>query len=87
MSPIAGGAGRQESADSVEKLEKLGALKIPPNSMRSDFSRSMPSWISSGGFRRIFGQTCWPPTSFLSCWLQGAAKFRSVAKKEFFNIG
>jgi hypothetical protein len=34
--------GRQ-TADSVEKLEKLGALKIPPNSMRSVFSRLTPS--------------------------------------------
>jgi hypothetical protein len=58
----------------VEKLEKLAASKILPNSTTSDFSRSTPPVIGCGGFRRIFCQSYWSPTSFLCRRLQGAAK-------------
>ena len=45
--------GRLLGADCVEKLEKLGASKIPPILEMIDFSPSIPLNTDCGGFRRI----------------------------------
>jgi hypothetical protein len=73
-------------ADSVEKLEKWGASKIPPNSMGSDVSGSMPSGIGYGGFRRISRQTYWPPTPFYAAGSEALQNFDRWPKKSFSTV-
>ena len=74
-----------QMADSVEKLEKWGASKIAPNSMASDFSRSMPPIIGCGGFQRIFRQTYWAPLIFFMLPTPRGCKIVNRGEKRVFQ--